>query len=204
MPNIYKMSNAGGFTGLTRYQDMLAGNAVWNPWSPEGAFDALASVTLSSTASSVTFTGIPSTYKHLQVRFIGRDNWSNPATYMYFNINGDTGANYTEHDLYGNGSSASAYAAANTSGNSTDIARLSGNSATAGIMGVGITDILDYSNTTKYKTLKTLSGYDSNGSGEVWMISNLWRSTAAITSLSFSVQSGTWAANTSFALYGVK
>jgi len=96
------MSNAGGMSTITRYVDMLAGNTTWSPWEPAGAYDALATVTVGSTAvSDITFTGIPTGYKHLQIRGIllsssGQNNLS-------LRCNSDTAANYSSHQLQGDG-----------------------------------------------------------------------------------------------------
>lgn len=194
---IYKMSNAGGFKSLTRYYDMLAGNTTWAPWEPQGAYDALATVTLSAATSSVTFNGIPSTYKHLQIRWFS----SCPAD-TNIRFNSDAGNNYAYHYLYGAGTSA---AAGNTYG------------VTAGYLGygafssptafaAGVTDILDYASTSKYKTVRTLMGNDGNtGGGGVMLTSTLWQSTSAISSITLIGQGGNnFAQYSSFALYGVK
>ena len=67
-------------------------------------------------------------------------------------------------------------------------------------------DILDYSLTNKYKTVRTLSGYDSNGSGQIRLYSGMLSSTTdAITTLRIQDQSGSgYAQYSHFALYGVK
>jgi hypothetical protein len=71
------------------------------PWSPEGAYDALATVTLSTATASIEFAGIPSGYKHLQIRFIARSDYAGYADGIKFQFNGDTGSNYSDHSLYG-------------------------------------------------------------------------------------------------------
>ena len=173
----------------------------------QGDYWAFNSTTLASAASSVTFTGIPQNYTHLQIRAIGRSTNASAADQVLLQMNGDTSsADYAFHQIYGNGTSAAAdgYGTGTLGGVSPAI-RLTGASATSGIFGVTVIDILDYTNTNKYKTVRTLNGYDSNGSGEVHFVSGLWLSTSAITSLNFIIQAGgNFAQYTSFALYGVK
>jgi hypothetical protein len=118
-------------------------------------------------------------------------------------FNGDSAANYAWHALIGNGSAASAGAGTSAS-NFVAFGRLSGTSTT-NPTGV-IMDILDYANTSKYKTVRSLGGVDNNGSGEVNLISGLWQSTTAINSIYLSPFNGAigFSANTSFALYGIR
>jgi hypothetical protein len=75
-------------------------------------------------------------------------------------------------------------------------------SSTSNTYGVFIIDILDYANTNKYKTVRTLGGYDANGSGVVSLRSNSWRNTSAITSVKF--YTGGTTSDSRFALYGIK
>jgi len=201
---IYKMSNAGGFKSLVRYYDMLAGNTTWNPWSPTGAYDALATTTVGSGgAASVTFSGIPSTYKHLQIRSLARDNSaSGTVTYFKVNFNSDSGSNYTYHRLGGDGSSA--FSDSGSSITTTYANFALANSSTTQIMGASIIDVLDYANVAKYKTIRTLAGADQNGSGRVGLSSGLWMSTSAVTSITLVADSGTFGQYSQFALYGVK
>jgi hypothetical protein len=205
---IYKMSNAGGFKSLTRYYDMLAGNTVWNPWEPQGAYDSLATVTVpSGGVASITFAGIPSTYKHLQIRATVRSTYAGSFyDYPRFQFNGDTGSNYARHLLYGDG--ASAAAGASTSDTKLAIGEVPAVGGLANTFGPFIVDILDFANTSKYKTARTLSGneqnYTSSNRGIVHLYSGLWMNTAAINSIKFYCDSGNFAEYSSFALYGVK
>jgi hypothetical protein len=79
-----------------------------------------------------------------------------------------------------------------------------GSTQLANTYGVIVIDILDYTNTNKYTTVRTLGGYDNNGSGAVALFSGLWLNTAAIT----SIQTGAFFAgddtNSQLALYGIK
>ena len=192
------MSNAGGFKSLVRYYDMLAGNTVWNPWSPTGAYDALATVTVPSGGSaSVTFSGIPNTYKHLQIRSIVRGTYAASLVSMTGTVNGSA---YTRmHSLYGDGSGTGAYTSTSTVFN--DIVSAS---ATSGIFSVLIMDILDYANTSKVKTFRNFLANDRNGAGQIEFQSHLWNDTSAVTSLSFSPGAGNFAEYSQFALYGVR
>lgn len=161
------------------------------------AFDSIATVNASS-QSSITFSSIPSTYKHLQIRAFINNSGGNISTGTTFN--GDTGANYARHILYGDG--ASAGAAAGSSTTSMTFHLYSGN--TASIFSATVIDILDYANTNKYKTLRGLGGYDNNGSGNIYFGSGLWQNTNAITSITIATAGSTWSSGSTFALYGVK
>jgi hypothetical protein len=195
------MSNAGGMSTIQRYTDMLAGNTVWNPWEPEGAYDSLATVTVGTAVSTVTFAAIPNTYKHLQIRYIGRTNWSIAQADFLYSLNGDTtNSNYAYHRLGGNGSIA--FSQASTSLRAIGINN--GSDAPANMFATGIMDILDYSSTTKNKTVRNLVGADRNGSGTVALYSNLYLSTSAVNSISLITENGSWVANSQFTLYGVK
>ena len=166
-----------------------------NLWQPQGAYDALATVTVGATSvANITFTGIPNTYKHLQIRalvkFAGGD-------YGDIRFNGDTTtSNYRNHILYGIGSGTpSAVTAANAAYFPTE-GRAS--------VSAHILDILDYSNTTKNKVTRELGGFDTNGAGQIFLTSNLWMNTSAINSISITAFSGTFTQYSQFTLYGVR
>ena len=172
-----------------------------NLWQPEGAYDSLATVTLSAATASVTFAGIPSGYKHLQLRILARGNFAyGNLLDGTINFNGDTTvANYYNHYLKGNGTAASASAS-----NAPYMSNIfAGANQTASVFGVAVIDILDYADTNKYKTVRYLGGTDVNGSGQLNLGSVLWKNTAAISSLFFATD-GSMIANSQLALYGVK
>lgn len=176
-------------------------------WEPAGAYDALWSTTVpSGGVSTITISNIPQTYKHLQIRMLGRTNRTTYSSdYIKLVANNDTGANYANHQLVGTGSAASA---AGTTGNTNAfIQRFSGNAIAANIFGVAVVDILDYANTNKYKTIRNLGGIDENnvaGVGEIGLYSSLWLNTSAISSITLSSGGGTlFSQYSSFALYGI-
>jgi hypothetical protein len=181
---------------------IMASQISGHLWQPEGAYDSLATVTVpSGGVASITFAGIPSTYKHLQIRYFSRDNAAGGNNNLLVTFNNDTAGNYSWHYLTGDGSSA--FAGANTSTTSILSGKVAAATAGASIFGVGVIDILDYQNTNKYKTLRALTGNDNNGSGSVFYASGLWQSTSAITSISLS-SGNTQQQYSQFALYGVK
>jgi len=166
--------------------------------TPPSSFESIETATPSG--SSVSFTSIPSTYAHLQIRYLARDNASGTLRDMNLRFNNDTGSNYAFHFLRGSGSAASASAAASFSSiQANDI--LTGSTSTANIYGVGIIDIHDYASTTKNTTLRWFSGNDQNGSGYVSLSSGLYINTAAVNRIDITQ---TFAAGTIFALYGIK
>lgn len=156
--------------------------------------------------SSVSFTSIPSTYKHLQIRGISRDNRSSVNNNVYLQFNGDTTfTNYRFHFVYGDGGGAAA-----GGDQASGLFAYGGISASANagsnIFGTSVIDILDYTNTNKNKVTRTLSGLDVNGSGGfISLASGLWLNTNAVTSITLIPWGGnTFQQYSSFALYGIK
>jgi hypothetical protein len=187
---------------------IMASAISGNLWQPDGAYDSLATVTLSATTSTITFAGIPNTYKHLQVRVFARSNRATfPVDDPILRFNGDTGNNYTTHAIYGDGATATAYASAPR----TNIIGVGSLASSAGSgWSAGVLDILDYANTSKNKTVRWLQGYDTNGTvsgygGFVDLISGSWMNTAAINSITLEVDGArSYTQYSQFALYGVK
>jgi len=174
-----------------------------NTFTLQGNYDALSTVTVPSGGlSSITFAGIPQTgYSHLQIRIMPRTSTATTDDNVVGNFNNDTGGNYVTHYLNADGTGS---VNSNVVGaNSTVIffGRQPGANSGANQFGVGVIDILDYANTNKFKTLKSLSGWDSNGSSQLWIWSGAWMSTNAINSISIT---GPFVQNSHFALYGVK
>jgi hypothetical protein len=192
------MSNAGGMDAtLNRYSDMLAGNTVYTP----PAFNSIATQTVGSGgASSITFSSIPSTYTHLQLRVLSK-TVGGDYNDLQMNFNGDTGNNYAWHRMYGNG--AVGVAQATTSTNYLPLLD-TGSTQGSNVFAVNVSDILDYTNTNKYKVTRTLEGADNNGTSYIILSSGLWQNTSAITSITLVGQGGNFVQYSSFALYGIK
>jgi hypothetical protein len=167
------------------------------------AYESIATATGTGSSGTITFSSIPSTYTHLQVRFNGRTTRTTNLEGYSIRFNGDSGANYAYHTLYGDGTTPVVEGIISSTGG------IIGWAATdfyaSNIMGVSITDVLDYASTTKNKVSRSFTGFDTNGAGREGVTSSLWLSTSAITSLSLVTNSGfNWTTSTTVALYGIK
>jgi hypothetical protein len=158
---------------------------------------ALATVNITSATSVVTFSQIPANYTHLQIRAncltTGQETLN-----MYYNTD-STGSNYRDHQAGSNQVDVFAYSNAGVNTYGAGIGLVS---QTYGA--INIIDIVDYSNTSKNKVARSLWGADRNGSGSTGLFSHLWMSQAAINSVTLSVGTYPFQANSSFALYGIK
>lgn len=168
-----------------------------------GSYESIATATVGAGGqSTVTFTSIPSSFQHLQVRYLAKSGRvQNLAGQMVMRFNGSYGAR--GHNLYGDGSGTAATSYVPAIGEFA----LAATGTTAGsTFGAGIIDILDYANTNKNKTIRSLTGADVNGSGNIFFSSQLVNSTTAISSITFeTIDGGTNLQQySSFALYGVK
>jgi hypothetical protein len=175
------------------------------PPAPSAAFESIATVNVGAGGTgTVTFSSIPSTYKHLQVRFTCRGNDTAADRALYMQLNSDTGTNYAWHRIRGDGSTATA--GAGTSLNYIFVGSLVDGGTASNIFGAGVVDLLDYTNTNKYKTARITSGFDKNGAtGYINYNSGLWQNTAAVNSISLFYQGSVNTVQySSFALYGIK
>jgi hypothetical protein len=167
-----------------------------------GSYYSIATATIGAGGGSITFSSIPTTYTHLQIRLTGRSLYSAATDIVIFRFNSDSGNNYTLHRMYGDGSAASTQGAVpQTYGLAGDVPAATASSSLT--TGASIIDILDYANTNKYKTARSLAGRDENGSGYSWFNSNLWLNTSAITSITIFGGNGNLAQYSQAALYGV-
>jgi hypothetical protein len=166
-----------------------------------GDYESIQTVTVGAGGqSSISFTSIPATYKHLQIRAIGKS--TSAGTQGDLTFNSDTGNNYTYHSLYGDGGGAFSEASAPRANIAAAIGLNS--SSTANVFNASVIDILDYANTNKYKTTRILTGLDTNASGQIALNSGLWMNTTAVTSVTITARSNAIAQYSSFALYGIK
>jgi hypothetical protein len=161
-----------------------------------GDYESIATVTVGAGgSSSISFSSIAGTYKHLQIR-CAYNTITNPDN-IGMTLNGSVTPSRA-HYVYGNGTSA---LAGDTTSNLFTIQA----GASSTIMYGMVIDLLDYSNTNKNKTLRSLGGGDFNGSGVVWLSSALYATTSAVTSLTLQGSGGqSFTQYSSFALYGVK
>lgn len=169
------------------------------------SYESIATTTVGAGGSaSITFSSIASTYQHLQLRILGRSDRSVVNNdYLEVTFNSDTGANYSFHQLLGDGASASANSG--TSQNNILVSRIATTTGSASIFGGIVLDILDYDDTNKYKTTRSLGGADQNGSGLIYLNSGLWMNTAAITSITVKPSSSNnFVQYSQIALYGIK
>jgi hypothetical protein len=157
-------------------------------------YEPIATTTLGSAATSITFSGIASSWTDIKVILT-----LNPATGTrpYLQFNSDSGSNYSRTYLYGDGSAAS-------SGNNTSMTSLSASVADASVPSLWTYDLFSYAGSTK-KTILSSVSLDSNGSGYVIRGVHLWNSTSAINNIYiFSTVSNSFAAGTTATLYGIK
>jgi len=165
-----------------------------------GSYESIATVTVGAGgSSSVSFTSIPSTYQHLQIRAFTRTNSPTNGENTKIYVNGSSAStNYAWHAVRGDGSSA----AASTQSNAYIVANVGTTNATSTFSAMVI-DILDYSNTNKNKTIRNLYGFDSNGAGYVGLNSVLVPTTSAISQIDIFLDYN-FTQYSSFALYGIK
>lgn len=169
------------------------------------AYELITSSILTSDTPSVTFSSLNTLaagYKHLQIRVTARSSNGAVSDSLGLRFNGDTGSNYAEHVLYGNGSSA--LAGSGTSQNFMSAMTMAGNSAGSNIYASGIIDILDFASSSKTKTVRSLSG--NQAQPFIQLRSGLWNSTAPVTSINLYSANG--ATNlriySRFSLYGIR
>jgi hypothetical protein len=157
-------------------------------------YTPLANITLGSSAASVTFSSISQAYRDLiLVATMPRTDVTD--TNSYVRLNSDTGSNYSYVQMFGNGS-----AGYSNSASSQTTARAFTYQNTTSRQYNGILQLMDYSATDKHKTFLTRYNGDDSGVGAFAL---RWASTSAVTTLLVYPGSGSYAAGSTFALYGV-
>jgi hypothetical protein len=171
----------------------------------ELAYDLLESTTLSSGASSVTFSGLSaySDYKHLQIRAVTQINkTTDTIENVFVRLNGDTGSNYARHGITGSGSSAGTTAGTNLTFmiaiNST-ISQFNSDYSAPLVM-----DFLDFSSTSKTTTMRALGGANAGNESQIGLYSGLWNNTAAVTSIEAYTSGYSFNSGSRFSLIGIR
>ena len=167
-------------------------------------YTLISSNVLSSSAASVTFSAIPSTYTDLVLRASVRGDGTGYQSPFRLKINADTGTNYSRTRLYGIGSSAVTNRATDEADN-IDTAFFNQSTSTSNTFSNIEVYVPNYLSTVA----KPISGNGAleNDSTTDWIRSVhavLYRGTSAITSLEFFTNSGSFVSGSSFYLYGIK
>lgn len=199
---ITSIKTGSSFTNLQKYNDFLGPNPAFIP----NSYESIATATGTGSSATITFSSIPSTYKHLQIRFMAKSTFgSDNANNITVRLNGDTASNYARHNLYGDGSAAAAEGSASQTSMQL---RFLLPSTSVNLLGVGIVDFADYASSTKNKTMRYFGGTDTNNNtsiiSPVVLGSGLWNSTSAVTSISFITSVSNFTTDTVFSLYGIK
>lgn len=173
-----------------------------------GAFESIATVTGTGSSNTITFSSIPGTYQHLQIRArMKSDGTSTDPTNVNMTFNGSTATNYASHRMLGYGTGISADGLATQANIRLTRLSLNSDASQANMVGVAIIDIHDYTSTTKAKTVRSFYGNDINAANSLigpTIHSGLWTLTNAITSITFTLAAGNFTNQTQFALYGIK
>ena len=166
--------------------------------------EAIATTYLEADVASVTFSSIPATYEHLQVRISDRAAGATTGQAYYIEFNGSAGTAYSSHMISGVSTSAWANALTGeayikiwdgTHGSSTDASEYA----------PMILDVLDYANTNKNTTVEFAWCQSlTNSNNRVAFGSGLWDSTVAITQIKFTPSNGNMVRGSEFTLYGIQ
>jgi hypothetical protein len=177
-------------------------NKFWDQDTAQGAMELIGSY-VATTNSNASFANIPQIYKDLYIVTTTKDAATTGDHVLKIIINGDSGSNYNVTRLFVNGTSATSDIQNNTTwGGWTAVTNNS--TANSNIFSVNKTHILNYSNTSTFKTLIDESAADTNGSGFVYHCGTIWKSTAAINNLVIATTNGGMAAGSTVHLYGIR
>jgi hypothetical protein len=200
----YTISVAGvNETGTSEYSS-ASGSAVPTVAT---AYESISTVTVGSTSqASISFTSIPATFKHLQIRGIARKDGSQTgAPGMSITFNDDTNDNYTVHYFQTDAGTITAYSTGALRANMNAM-YFAGGGQTANVFAPMIHDVFDYANTNKYKTMRSFSGPSSNVNAAdldyIILGSGAWHSTSAITKI--TITGNNFVQYSHFALYGIR
>lgn len=164
-------------------------------------YTPIATYTTSGSQSAVTFSSIPQTYTDLIITGSTRRGINGAGDAGWgVTLNGDTGGNYSVQMLYATSGGSSAGAAANNTSNFYYTGAVGDGQFCANVL-----HLLNYYNTTTYKTALTRSMVYGNGSPAIDSreFVNLWRNTAAVTSITLTPASGFWDGSV-VTLFGIK
>jgi len=159
-------------------------------------YDKIATTTLGSAASTITFSSIASSWTDIKLILTGT---SSNGGAVIFRFNSDTGSNYSNTQLYG--AFSAAYSGAQTSQTSGNLTVFGLDTTTPNFIEA---DIFSYAGSTYKTVLNTFSTKLASGTDGVAKVVNLWRSTAAITRIDLILNGGNFSTGTIATIYGIK
>ena len=179
-----------------------AASGISNSITTTNNYTSIATQPISANTSTIIFNNIPQNYKNLQLRIFARGSAAATSDYSYINFNEDSSGSYSTHYMTGNGTTSVTASYINSA------QPLSLNfpcaNANANVFGSAIVDILDYKNTSKFKTARIFNGWDNNGNGNIFIWSMLWNNLAPVTSIKLVGWGiANYAPNSHIALYGI-
>lgn len=174
------------------------------------SFESIASVTLTSAASTITFSSIPSTYQHLHVRGVTQDaatNYNGGVLYIGFNNDTST-SNYFAQSLNFYSGTGQGVRSQSEYGNPAIYTVIEpGVVGSDKIWAAFEMNIPDYTNTSKAKSIQGTGGYNNYDIGQYgyfYHVTGVWNSTAAVSTITFTNSQGNFNPHTRIALYGIK
>lgn len=178
------------------YRNISAGNPQYSE------MELISTTLMTGNTANVQMQAIPQGYKHLQLRYTLRDSGAFASRGVFMEFNGNTvGGSNSQHQLKGNGSSVSS--SANTNYSRFDWGEIPAANGTSNSFGVGIIDILDYTSTSKNKTVRVFHGMHQSDVFQVNLYSAMWNSTSAINWITMYTNNS-MVAGSRVSLYGIK
>lgn len=163
-------------------------------------YTLISSNVLTSSAASVTFSAIPSTYTDLEIRFSARGDNASVNSYAVFTLNGTT-ANYSETRIEWDGSSVGSYR--RSSASNIQLLSVGGSTVTANTFSSHSIYIPNYT-ASQNKPISVSFNRENNATGGyLGALAGLWSNTAAVNSITITNASGNFVAGSSFYLYGI-
>jgi hypothetical protein len=167
------------------------------------AMELISTQILGIAAATITFSSIPQTYKHLQLRVVVRGSQAFNGVSSYTIATNGASSVYSYHSLVGNGSSVTSFDG-NTRAPNWGIGVMSIGNDPANAFGASIYDFLDYTASSKNTTVRGLSGGFGAGVNNIRLDSGAYNATGATTSITLSNGGGNFVVGSRFSLYGVK
>ena len=179
------------------YKSMLAGN-----YPSFSDYEFISTAFGTGSSAVITFSSIPQDYRHLQIRYVGKNTTN--SNDVYITMNGVSSGVYMSHRLWGNGTTVAVTPSGTASQTFIILTDALAISTTADCFGAGVIDILDYPSTTKNKTVRAIYGVSDAGAAGSNLSSGLYAQTTAVSSLTFTTATGNFTSLTRFSLYGIK